>query len=136
MGHRRKKRYQSKPNPYPTLTLTGNSCLKDWEDGAIEQPQPGDIQFYLYTCTLGRCEDDPGYDHIGGSGYLKARVWDGREWQLLVMDTLFADKPHHFSRTEMPYDTYLICHDRAKELVGRVLERSYRSHYEPVDDER
>lgn len=137
MGQRRKKRYKSKPNPHPPLFLTGRAYLKYWEafrpDGAFEV---GDMEFFLFSDTMGREEDDPGYDHIGGSGYLKARVYDGKEWQPLVMDDLFPQRQHHFNKSEMPHDTFVVCKEYAEtELKGLKLQRGYRMHYEPAPDE-
>lgn len=132
MGQRRKKRYRSKPNPYPKIIMTGRAGLKYWEDYRIEDTKAGDLQFYLFSCTMGREEDEPGYDYLGGSGYLKARVYDGKEWQALIMDDLFSDRTHHFSKKEMPIDTFLLCREKVEGLAGTPLQRAYRQHYEPV----
>lgn len=135
MGKKHRKRYQSKPNPHPRIVMTGRASLKYWPDFELENLQRGDLEFYMFSCSIGRSEEDPGYDHIGGSGYLKARVFDGRDFQLLVMDDLFPDKLHHFSKKEMPLDTFLRCREAVEDLADTELQRGYRLHYEPVEDE-
>jgi len=132
MGQRRKKRYKSKPNPWPKITMTGRAALKLWDEYCLDKHEVGDLQFFMFTCTMGREEAEPAYDHIGGSGYIKARVYDGKEWQVLIMDDLFPDRIHHFSKKEMPLDTFILCRDKVEELKGTLLQRTYRMHYEPV----
>jgi hypothetical protein len=132
MGQRRKKRYTSKPNAHQPITLTGRAGLKYAEEFMLENIGQGDLQFFLFTCSMGREEEDPGYGYIGGSGYLKARIYDGKEWQPIVMDDLFSDRIHHFSKKEMPMDTFLLCRDEVAKMAGMRLQRSYRMHYEPI----
>ncbi len=132
MGQRRKKRYRSKPNPWPKIIMTGRAGLKYWEEYSLEKLEAGDLQFFMFTCTMGREEEEPGYDHIGGSGYIKARVYDGKEWQVLIMDDLFPDRVHHFSKKEMPLDTFILCREAVEKLAGTKLQREYRMHYGPV----
>lgn len=132
MGQKRKKRYKSKPNPWPKIIMTGRAGLKFWDDFTLDKNTVGDLQFFMFNCTIGRSEEEPGYDHIGGSGYIKARVYDGKEWQILIMDDLFPERTHHFSKKEMPIDTFILCRDIVAELEGTQLQRTYRMHYEPV----
>lgn len=112
--------------------MTGRAGLKGYEEYRLEKFSTGDLQFFMFSCTLGRKEDEPGYEYVGGSGYIKARVYDGKDWQPLIMDDLFPDRIHHFSKKEMPLDTFLLCRDRVAELAGTPLQRGYRQHYEPV----
>ncbi len=132
MGQRRKKRYKSKPNQWPKIFMTGRAALKFWDEFSLNKHEKGDLQFFMFNCTIGRCEAEPGYDNIGGSGYIKARVYDGKEWQVLIMDDLFPERIHHFSKKEMPIDTFILCREKVAELAGTELQRTYRLHYEPV----
>lgn len=129
MGNRRKKRYQSKGNIYPPLVITGRCFLRHHEESYLDELQPGDMQFFLASDTSRRDSDDPYYDMIGGSGYLKAEIYDGKNWQFLVMDDFFAGKEHHFGKKERPLDTYFICEEVVRELAGTPTYRTYRSHY-------
>ncbi len=132
MGKKNKLRYQSKDNPYPRIIMTGRAGLKFWEEYCLDKHEVGDLQFFMFTCNLGRNEAEPAYDTIGSSGYLKARVFDGKEWQALIMDDLFPNKTHHFSKKEMPIDTFILCRELVEDLKDTPLQRTYRMHYEPV----
>lgn len=133
-SNRVKKRYQSKGNTYPVIALTGRSYLLHHHEGYEELLEKGDVLFYLYSDTARRERDDPGYESTGGSGYLKADLYDGRNWQPLVMDDLFTDKEHHFSKKERPLDTYFRCAETITALQGTIMQRGYRSHYEPAPE--
>ena len=134
MGSKRKKRYQSKGNIYPPLVMTGRCYLMDWEESYLDSLQTGDVRFYMAADSMGRDKENPGYDFIGGAGYIKAMIYDGREWQFLVMDDVFTQKEHHFNKKEMPYDTYVICADVIAGLAGAKLYRTYRQHYKLTED--
>jgi len=129
MPVRRKKRYQTKGNIYPPLVMTGRCTLLHHDETYGESLQAGDVQFYMHSDTTHREKDDPQYEYIGGSGYLKADIYDGRDWQFLIMDDLFSNREHHFSKKERPLDTYAICADIIAENNGTVLHRTYRRHY-------
>jgi hypothetical protein len=129
MASKRKKTYQTKGNQYPTLTLTGKSYLLHHYENGDQKLEKGDTLFFLFADTIGRDQDNPRYEEIGGSGYLKAMVYDGREWQMLVMDDLFPGKEHHFGKKERPIDTYHVCQPLIEAAAGTVLQRLYRQHY-------
>ncbi len=137
MAHRaRKKRYQSEGNPFPPITLTGHVHLK-YEDEYTGEPQKrGDIRFYLHDDATNKERTQGDYYTLGHAGYLKAEVFDGKKWCLVVMDDLFPDKIHHFTKKEQPAATYLVCEEAMKPFQGRQLERIYREHYAliPLDE--
>ncbi len=133
MGHKRKLRYQSKGNQYPTLELTGRSYLLHEESTYHDDGlQKGDVLFYLHGDTAGRERDDPKYDLTGGAGYLKAMVYDGKDWQFMLMDDIFAGREHHYAKTERPLDTFSVCKEIILASKGTVMQRKYRQHYEPL----
>jgi hypothetical protein len=136
MGTKRKVRYtshyQESGSAYPTLILTGRSFLLHEEETEKEELQRGDVLFYLFGDTAGRDRDNPLYDQLGGAGYLKAMVYDGKDWQFLLMDEIFAHREHHYSKKELPLDTYAVCKEVIANHAGLELERRYRQHYEPL----
>lgn len=134
MGHKRKLRYQSKGNQYPTLQLTGRSCLLHEEQTYPEALEKGDTLFYLHGDSLGRDRDNPQYERSGGSGYLKAMVYDGKDWQHMLMDELFAQGEHRYAKTERPRDVFTRCQELIGQYAGTVLQRKYRQHYEPLPE--
>ncbi len=139
MGHKRKVRYKSSyketGSSFPSLSLTGRCFLLHAEEAETDQLQRGDVLFYLHGDSSGRERDTPLYDLTGGAGYLKSMVYDGKEWQFLLMDQIFAGREHHYSKTERPLDTYAICKEIISRNVGEVMERKYRQHYEPIEKE-
>lgn len=134
MGHKRKLTYQSKGNQFPTLTLTGRSFLLHHAEAEPEELLKGDVLFYLHGDTSSRERDNPMYDLTGGAGYLKAMVYDGRDWQLMLMDDIFAGREHHYAKTERPLDTYAVCEEVIAACKGMVMQRKYRQHYEPLPE--
>ena len=134
MVKRVKRRYKPKGNKFPTLTLTGRCFLLHHPESYIDALQRGDIMFYMHSDTSFRSKDEPFYEMVGGAGYIKAEVYDGKEWQFLVMDDLFEDKQHHFNKKERPLDTYILCEEFVQTLQGKEMRRIYRSHYEPIPE--
>jgi hypothetical protein len=134
MGKRNKIRYQSEKKPRVLITLTGNVYLRFVDDEAIEAAVKGDMQVFpnndaLNSTRLGE------YDGIGFSGYFKVDVFDGRNWQPVIINDIFTDHENHFGKGERPIDTYVICEDVLKALAGQKLLRTYREHYELDDGE-
>lgn len=125
----RLKRYRTEGNQFPKLPLTGRVLLR-YRDEEMDL-QPGDLRFYVHEVLSGGPPLAHGdYESLGRSGYIKAEVYDGREWRLLVMDDFFEDRLHHFGKRERPIDTYGLCRERMESLGGTALQRIYREHYE------
>ncbi len=131
----RLKRYRTEGNTFPRLPLSGRVLLRDRdEETGLE---PGDLRFYVHDVLSGGPPLARGdYESLGRSGYIKAEVYDGREWRLLVMDDFFEDRLHHFNKRERPIDTYTLCKERMEQQAGVALQRIYREHYEraPIED--
>lgn len=134
MAKKNKKRYQSKGNPYPPFPITGRSFLLHYHESYQDSLKKGDMLFYMFSDTTRRNEEEPLYEYIGGAGYLKAKIYDGKEWQLIVMEELLPGKEHHFSKKERPLDTYEICREAIAALEGRLVQRGYRQHYHLLEE--
>jgi hypothetical protein len=132
MASKRKLRYQSKGNQYPTLQLTGRSFLLHFQEAEAANLLKGDALFYLHGDSAGRERDNPLYEEVGGAGYLKAMVYDGKEWQFLLMDDIFAGREHHYAKKERPLDRFFLCEEVIAKNAGLQLQRKYRQHYEPL----
>ena len=135
MPKRRKVRYTSKGNPFPTFTTTGRVYLKHEEDKAIAAAEKGDIYLYMHLERADRGEIEPDYYAIGDAGYLKAMVHDGRGWKPLLTDIFFPQREHRFGKRERPIDTCDVCRELLETHQGTVLERTYREHYRPLEEE-
>lgn len=126
---RRKVTYTATPKRRVEIVLTGNVYLQYVDDEAVEQTKKGDLLAYaeckqLHTNYLAQ------YGQTGFTGYFKVDVYDGAEWQPVILSGIFDAHEHHFSRTERPIDTYNLCRDLLTALSGRLLVRTYREHYE------
>lgn len=128
-----KKRYQSKTKERQQIMLTGQVYLQYEDEEKIPQASKGDLLAWpqneaLHTTRLGE------YDQTGFSGYFKVDVHDGKEWRALLLNDIFPGREHHFSKSECPIDTYALCADILRSLKDRVVERTYREHYELQDN--
>jgi len=130
---KRKVTYQSKEKTKVTMVLTGRIFLQYVDDEIALEAQKGDLLVYanneaLHTTKLGE------YDSTGFTGYFKVDVSDGKVWQPLIINDVFKHNENHFAKTERPIDTYNICFEILRGLEGRVLNRTYREHYELAED--
>lgn len=128
---RNKIRYQSKVQEKILITLTGKVYLRyDEEDElAMQSAAKGDLLAYPQNTALNstRCGD---YGSTGFSGYFKLDVFDGKNWQPLILNEFFLHNENHFSKSECPIDTYDYCVEILQGFIGKSVQRTYREHYE------
>lgn len=129
MGKKNKIRYTAEQKIRPEITLTGNVYLQYRDDEEVEQNQRGDLLVYA-ECRQLHTNYFAQYDATGFTGYFKVDVYDGKEWQAVILNEIFEHHEHHFSRTEKPIDTFNLCREMLTALKGRTLMRTYREHYE------
>jgi hypothetical protein len=132
MSKGNKLRYKSKGNQFPAITMTGNVCLREFDEYGeeiIASAEKGDLQIFLSTDSLVFNEHKGDYEAIGLEGYLKANVYDGKGWKPLSLEEFFPDREHYFSKRERPIDTYHMCLPAFRKTKGIVLSRTYREHY-------
>jgi hypothetical protein len=134
MGKRNKIRYKAEVKPKHILVISENIYLRYVDDEAIEAPQKGDLQVFprndaLNSTRLGE------YEGTGYSGYFKVDIYDGRNWQPVIITNIFTRQENHFSKKERPIDTYYICEEVLKNWQGKSLVRTYREHYVPDDED-
>ena len=129
MGKRNKVRYVAKPKDRKTLVLTGKVFLKHEDDEAdIDLAVKGDL--LCYPCNeLENIIVDTGYQVRNLSGYFKVDVFEGNVWCLMLVNDIFPENEHHFSKTEYPLDTFNLIGEMLVALEGRTVERTYREHY-------
>lgn len=113
-----------------SLKLTGNVWLKYEDEEAIETADAGDIMLYQNTDASPRHFIKGNYYQTGQSGYLRADIFDGKEWQILDITDFCEHKEHYFSKTECPIDVFYRCKDLLSLSAGVVVYRGYRGgHY-------
>lgn len=129
MAKHNKLRYQVKEKPKVTIVLTGVVFLQYVDDEAALHAKKGDLLVYpnneaLHSTRLGE------YGSTGFTGYFKVDIADGKTWQPLLLNELFENKEHHFSKSERPIDTYNICAEILRNKAGMTVIRTYREHYQ------
>ncbi|MDE3059401.1 MAG: hypothetical protein KGJ06_00130 [Pseudomonadota bacterium] len=129
---RNKIRYQSTPKKRVVITLTGKVHLQYGDEEAIAVAGKGDLLLHP------RCEALSGprlgdYGSTGYAGYFKLDVHDGSQWQPVIVNDIFPQSEHHFSKSECAIDTATLCMEILRGLAGTALLRTYREHYAPED---
>lgn len=126
---KRKKTYQSKGNIFPVLILSGNVYLKFEDEEKITTPQKGDLMVYLSSDSDPRTLVMGEYGSKGLTGFLKADVWDGKQFCPLDIHDFFPDRENYYRKSELPIDTYNLCAPLLRLKAGATLKRTYREHY-------
>jgi hypothetical protein len=134
MGKRNKIRYQSKPKDRKTLTLSGQVYLQYEDEESLPQAKKGDLLVYPHNDALNSTRQGDYYS-TGFSGYFKVDVFEGNVWCLVLVNDIFPEGEHHFSKTECPIDTYELIAEILRALAGKTLTRTYREHYMLADEE-
>lgn len=113
-----------------SLVLTGNVYLKYEEDEQIASAEKGDVYLYLNTDALDRVPLKGNYYTKGYTGYFKADIHDGKEWQVLNIGDFLEEKENYFSKSECSIDTYHLIVGLLREKSGIVVYKGYRGgHY-------
>jgi hypothetical protein len=131
---RNKIRYKSEVKVEKRITLSGVVFLMYRDDDEALQAKKGDVLFYPHNDALNTTRQGD-YCNNGFAGYFKVDVCDGREWCAVILPEIFTERQHHFTKSEFPMDTFLVCEEHIKAMAGRDLRRTYREHYELVEDE-
>ena len=133
MAKKNKIRYTAEVKNRPQIVLTGKVFLQYRDDELVEQTNKGDLLVFaeckqLHTNYLGE------YTRTGFTGYFRVDVYDGKEWQPVILNEIFRNHEHHFSKTERSIDTFNLCEEMLVAFRGKTLTRTYREHYELLED--
>ena len=134
MGKKNKIRYVAKDKPKKLIEISGTIGLEYVDEEQLAKPAKGDLKLFPKCDELHEAYFAQ-YDVTGFSGYFKVDVWDGYKWCPVVLAELFLHREHYFSKKEMPIDCYYLCRDILLKLTGQQLAKTYREHYELIDDE-
>ena len=133
MGKKNKIRYTAKEKPKQTIILSGQIGLQYVDDEPLAAPKKGDLALFP-KCDAWHEAEEVQYTTTGFSGYFKVDVWDGKKWCPVVLSELFPRKEHYFSKKEQAMDCYQLCRELLLEHQGKNLVRTYREHYELMED--
>lgn len=129
---KRKITYTSEQKNRPTITLTGDVWLQYRDED--HETKKGDLLAFA-ECKQLHTNYFAEYAQTGFTGYFKVDVFDGKEWQPVILNEIFENHEHHFSRTERPIDTFEFIKEMLTALAGKKLTRTYREHYELLEAE-
>ena len=111
-----------------TLVISGKTHLQGC--GAENKAAIGDVLLSPQIDNKNNFViDEDLYHQNGHRGYLRAHVYDGKNWGNLNSNEIFQDKENNFSKTELAIDTAQICITSIASLAGTALYRTYRDHY-------
>ena len=107
------------------ITLTGSVKIKYIDD--LDQAVIGDIMLVLNDDATTAFPGD--YDNLVVSGYVKARVFDQKEWQLLDITEFCTNREHKFAKKQRPIDSVILCQSIIEKYKGTTIYKTYRGHF-------
>lgn len=115
------------------LQLTGVVYIKYIDD--ILNPTEGDIMLLLNDDAISTFGGD--YENTSFSGYIKAKIYDGKLWQNININEFCHEKENKFSKRQRAIDSALLCKDIIEKYKDEIMFKTYRGHftieeYEPV----
>lgn len=129
-----KLRYKREEKPKKTIVLTGNCYLLYVDDEKIAAAAKGDLKLFA-SCKELHENYQGAYDYTGFTGFFRVDIFDGFAWHPLIITEFFPEREHYFSKHECPIDTYRICVESLEKFKGKTVARTYREHYDLLDDE-
>lgn len=123
-----KKRYQRELKPQPKIELSGAVYLQYRDAEEIEAAKKGDLQFMPCADALHTTRQGD-YWSTGIAGYFKLDVFDGKNWQPVILTSIFDHRENYFSKSECSIDTFELCAGIVRAIKGKELIRTYREHY-------
>lgn len=108
------------------IIITGNVYIKYIDD--IRYPKMGDILLYLHDDAINPFPGD--YENLTDSGYIKAKIYDGKIWQQIDIGEFCIDRENKFAKKQRALDSAMLCMDIIKECKGVKVLKTYRGHFE------
>jgi hypothetical protein len=125
----RKNQMRGKTKTVRNFKISGNIFLQYEEDTKISEAIIGDIKMYICDDLNGKNKIIGNYFAATQTGYLKAEIFDGKFWKLLITQDFFPNQENHFHKKEMPIDTYNNCKAILQQYSGMIVYKTYREHY-------
>lgn len=110
------------------LTLTGKVYIKYIDD--LSQAKTGDVMLLL--------NDDATTTHVGNyentkvSGYIKAKVFDGKVWHNIDIGEFCTHRENKFTKKQRAIDSAMLCREVLSGCSGAILVRTYRGHFKKL----
>ncbi len=107
------------------IQLTGKAYIKYVDE--IKVARVGDVLLLLNDDAKSFTAGD--YENLTSSGYIKAKVFDGRAWQNINIGEFCQEKENRFSKKQRAIDTAILCREVMERNNGAKMRRTYRCHF-------
>jgi hypothetical protein len=88
----------------------------------------GDIMLYATIDSKIQIEAED-YNFMGYRGYFKAKVFDGKNWNHILLDEFLTARENRFPKNEYIMAYFLQTKEAMEQFAGKVLNKTYRDHY-------
>lgn len=108
------------------ITMTGKVYIKYIDD--IRKEVLGDVVLYLNDDAINPFPGD--YENLTDSGYIKAKIYDGKVWQHIDIGEFCTDRENKFAKKQRSLDSAYLCMDIMEKYKGTIMLKTYRGHFE------
>ena len=112
------------------IILTDKVYIKYIDD--LSTAVLGDVMLYLNDDAVNAFPGD--YENLTDDGYIKAKVFDGRVWQMLDIGEFCMHRENKFAKKQRAIDSAYLCRDIMMEHKGAPLRKTYRGHFTRIED--
>jgi hypothetical protein len=112
------------------IILTGKVYIKYIDD--LSRAVIGDVKLYLNDDAINPFPGD--YDNLTDDGYIKAKIFDGRVWQMLDIGEFCMHRENKFAKKQRAIDSAYLCKDIMTQYKAYVVRRTYRGHFTRIED--
>jgi hypothetical protein len=107
------------------LKLSGTVYIKYIDD--INKAKMGDVLLLLNDDATSTYVGD--YENITLSGYIKAKVFDGKVWHNIDISEFCTHRENKFTKKQRAIDSALLCRDIISSYPDALLRKTYRGHF-------
>lgn len=112
------------------IILTGNIYIKYIDD--LSKAKLGDVKLYLNDDAINPFPGD--YENLTDDGYIKAKVFDGRVWQMIDIGEFCMHRENKFAKKQRAIDSAYLCKDIMAGYKSCLMRKTYRGHFTRKED--
>ena len=94
----------------------------------LAAPSTGDIMLYVILDSTMQIEAND-YNFKGFRGVFKAKVFDGKNWNHILINEFINEKENKFSKSDYILHYFDQTKECLEEFSGTVLDKNNRDHY-------
>ena len=112
------------------IILSGKIYIKYIDD--LSRAAIGDVKLYLNDDAINPFPGD--YENLTDDGYIKAKIYDGRVWQMLDIGEFCMQRENKLAKKQRALDSAHLCRDIMKECKLCVVRKTYRGHFTRIEE--